>query len=497
MNKLSKEIKKTLVSTLTTNGAKALSSALNAIVTLFGMIGAMRQKSEEEIIAEFDKAWNENQELALKMVFHARNVRGGMGERRTARILYKHLACIAPETIKKNLMYIPAFGRWDDLFVLIDTPCEKDMFKLIKAQFNADMQAVKVFEETGEQAEISLLGKWLKSCNTSSQESRIIARKTMKHFKMREKEYRTSLAKLRDYLKVVESQISAGKWDSVYYAGVSSNAMSNYRNAFWRHDPERFAQYIGLLKQGHTKINSGTLFPYDILEKYGARASRDGLGCSCNGYDTVLEEQWKALPNYIDSDENVLILADTSGSMNGRPLMTSLGLAIYFAERNKGAFKDLFMTFDRCPSFVQINGSSLKEKIESIKRIDVANTNIEKAFDTLLKTAINGSVPAEDMPKALVIISDMQFDRASRNVFYHDLFAEKFAEAGYEMPNIIYWNVNAVNPVFHATSDVKGVQMASGSSPALFKSILDNLGKTPLEAVLEVLNSDMYSMITL
>lgn len=500
MNSLVKEIAKNIVTTVTTNGAKALSSALNAVVTLFGMIGALRHQSESEIIARFEEAWAEDPLLALKMVFHARNIRGGMGERRTARVLYKHLAMTRPNVMKANIMYIPYFGRWDDLYALIDTPCEADAFELIKTQFNADMAAVQSYQETDKHVEVSLLGKWLPSCNTSSAETRRWAKKTMKNFGMREEDYRKALATLRRYLEVVESDISAGRWETVKYAGVSSKAMTTYRNAFYRHDPERFAAYLESLKKGTTKINAGTLFPYDILIGYHTTV---GNGSAyCGNYDEVLEQQWKALPNYVDSDANIMVMADTSGSMtnfNGLPLNTSLSLAIYFAERNKGAFKDMFMTFSGKPEFVQLKGSTLKQKIEGIRSINVANTNVEAAFDLLLRTAVQGNVPAEDMPKALVIISDMQFDRGTscNECLYQDTFAKKFAEAGYEMPNIIYWNVNATNPVFHATSDVPGVQMASGSSPALFQNVINSLDSSPLEAVLNALNDPMYDVITL
>ena len=498
MNSLVKEIAKNIVTTVTTNGAKALSSALNAVVSLFGMIGALRHQSESEIIARFEEAWAEDPLLALKMVFHARNIRGGMGERNTAKVLYRHLAMTRPNVMKANIMYIPHFGRWDDLFCLIGTPCEADAFELIKTQFNADMAAVQSYQETGKHVEVSLLGKWLPSCNTSSEETRRWAKKTMKNFGMREVEYRKALATLRRYLEVVESDISAGRWETVKYAGVSSKAMTTYRNAFYRHDPERFAAYLESLKKGTTKINAGTLFPYDILRQYGTYL---GSYARCNAYDEVLEQQWKALPNYVDSDANIMVMADTSGSMtsfNGLPMNTALSLAIYFAERNKGAFKNLFMTFSNKPEFVQLKGDTLKEKIEGIKGI-VANTNIMAAMELLLDTAVKGNVPAEDMPKALVIISDMQFDSMTSHGdrLYHDAFAQKFADAGYELPNIIYWNVNATHPVFHATSDVKGVQMASGSSPALFQNVINSLDSTPLDAVLNALNDPMYDVITL
>jgi hypothetical protein len=216
-----------------------------------------------------------------------------------------------------------------------------------------------------------------------------------------------------------------------------------------------------------------------------------------NHYAKVLEEQWKPLPNYIEGENNVLVMADTSGSMQGRPMATSVGLAIYFAERNHGVFKDVFMTFSSRPSFVQLKGNTLYEKIKCIPSI-VENTNLEAAFKLILDTAIRNNLTAEDMPKSLIVISDMEFDRQSNknHSTWHDAMVSMYNNHGYEMPNIIYWNVDSRNNVFQVTSEYKGVQLASGQSPSVFKSILNNIGKTPYEAMVSVLNDPIYDCIT-
>jgi len=477
--------------TLTENGAVALKSTNSALVDLFGQIGAMRKRPDADIESAFSKAFAEDKLLATKMAFYARNVRGGLGERRTSRIIFKFLAKLYPDIMKKNIQFIPLFGRYDDLYEFVGTPVENDMWQLIREQWDLDIDGMK------NNKPISLLAKWLKSVNTSSDESNRLGKLTAKNLGLSEKEYRKTLSVLRRYLDVTEVKMSHNQWSDINYAGVPSRAMSIYRNAFRKHDEDRFNAYIESVSKGEVKINSGTLFPYDILEKMRL-GTWHGNYLTVNHYDKVLEEQWKALPNYIEGEHNVLVMADTSGSMEGRPLATSVGLAIYFAERNKGVFKDVFMTFSSRPSFVQLKGNTLYEKIQCIPSI-FENTNLEAAFKLILDTAIRNNLTAEDMPKSLIVISDMEFDSATYNTYEHETFYESmvkmYNQHGYNIPNIIFWNVDSRHDNFQVTSEHRGVQLASGQSPSVFKSILNNIGKTPYEAMLSVLNDPMYDCI--
>ena len=478
--------------TLTENGAVALKSTNSALVDLFGQIGAMRKRPDADIESAFSKAFAEDKLLATKMAFYARNIRGGLGERRTARIIFRFLAKLYPNVMKKNIQFIPLFGRYDDLYEFVGTPIENDMWKLIREQWNLDIENMR------NNKPISLLSKWAKSVNTSSEESNRLGKLTAKNLGLSEKEYRKTLSVLRRYLDVTEVKMSHNQWSDINYAGVPSRAMSIYRNAFRKHDEERFNAYIESVSKGEAKINSSTLFPYDILEKMGL-STWHGNYLTVNHYDKVLEEQWKALPNYIEGENNVLVMADTSGSMQGRPMATSVGLAIYFAERNHGVFKDVFMTFSSRPSFVQLKGNTLYEKIKCIPSI-VENTNLEAAFKLILDTAIRNNLTAEDMPKSLIVISDMEFDSATYNTYEHETFYESmvkmYNQHGYNIPNIIFWNVDSRHDNFQVASEHRGVQLASGQSPSVFKSILNNIGKTPYEAMLSVLNDPMYDCIT-
>ncbi len=483
--------------TLTENGALALKSTNSDIVDLFGTIGALRSRSDSEIERLFSKAFAEDKLLATKMSFYARNIRGGLGERRTARVIWKYMAESHSDIMCKNIEFIPMFGRWDDLYSLIDTPVEEAVWNLIREQFARDMEVAK-----SGKGSISIMSKWLKSTNSKNAVFASYGKRTARALHMSDKDYRKARAFLNSYLDVVEVKMSKGDFTSIVYSGVTSRAMMKYRETFQKRDKVGFEIYLNSLKKGETKINSSTLYPYDIMERYGLTESwrsygrKDYLTCD-HVFDTVLEEQWKALPNYVSGENNVLIMADTSGSMHGRPLATSVGLAIYFAERNKGAFKNVFMTFSNEPKFVTLKGKTLRDKICSVEAI-VENTDIEKAYRQILAVSVANKVAPEDMPKALVIISDMEFDSGTYGTHntYYERMRVQYENAGYQIPNIIFWNVNSRHDAFQVTCDKKGVQLASGSSPSTFKSVLANMGKTPYEAVVDTLNDEMYSMIT-
>lgn len=489
--------------TYTENGMVAVKSTNDDLLNLFGSIGALRNRGKNkldninEVERLFSAAFAEDKLLALKTAFYARDIRSGLGEREVPKLIFKYLANTYPEIMRKNIYYIPCFGRFDDLYALVDTPVENDMWDLVRAQFNIDLDSMSHGEPT------SLLAKWLKSVNTSSAESKKLGRLTASKLGLSEKVYRKALSELRSYIDVVEAKMAAGEWDKINYSQVTSLAMKNYRTAFYNRDGERFKEFIDKVTTGESKINASTLYPYNILEGY--ELSTWGTHISVNNdYDAVLEEQWKALPNYVDGKKNVLMMCDTSGSMSGRPLNTSVGLGIYFAERNEGVFKNKIMTFSSKPSFVTLKGEKLIEKVKSIPSI-VENTNIEAAFDLVLQTSVKHNVPAEDMPVAIVIISDMEFDVATRVDYYsqggiwtfYDEMKTRFNDAGYEIPNVVFWNVDSRQDVFHALCEYKGVQMASGQGVSVFKQILNNFGKTPYEAMLEVLNRPEYDCITI
>lgn len=483
--------KKTTEFTLTENGAFAYNTAAQgALLDMFGVAGALRSRSEGEIIAKFKDAFAEDALLATKLLFYAGNIRGGLGERRTFQICLNWLAQNHPEIAIKNIMNVPHFNRWDILIkAYLGTDAEDQMWTVVEQQLRQDCH------NYCEKQPISLLVKWLPSVNASSKITRQMAKIAYckLHF-LNEKEYRTVLHQLREYLNVVENLMSHGRWNEINYEAVPSKAMLRYRNAYAKKDNERFREYQQKLAKGEAKINASTLYPYDLVEKY----TNHGYYAQMKE-DEIVEAQWKALPNYLTKPKNILVMADVSGSMSGRPMDTSVGLAIYFAERNQGDYHNLYMTFTNRPHYVQIKEkATLAQKIRQVMTTDVGyNTNLEKAFETILATAATMNVSPENMPEALVVISDMEIDNYMcwYGVDFVDEMKKRFEAKGYQFPKLILWNVEARKDTFLTQS--QDVIMISGHSPSQFKALINCLDKSGYEVMLEVLNDPMYDCVTI
>ena len=477
--------------TRTENGAYALNTSNNALVDLYSTIGALRNTEDLRVQRLFSEAYKQDKLLATKIVFYGRDITEGLGERKTFRTLLKYMANYMPEALRPNLKYIGAYGRFDDLYELINTPLENDMWEVMKEQYEADR------ENFAANKPVSLLAKWIKTADASSEKTRALGIKTALKLGYNVRTFKRDVRALRKYLKVVEGLMSTNQWDKINYSAVPSKAMTLYRSAYGKHDSERFNEFINKAVNGEAKINSATLFPYDIMEKLLGSSYHSRPIISPDEYK-VLEAQWRQLPNYVTPGSNVLIMADTSGSMWGRPLATSVGLAVYFAERNIGPFKDLFLTFDEHPTYQMLKGNTLAEKINSIKEINTWNTNLEAAFDLVLNTAIHYHIPTDQLPKAIVIISDMEIDQAAckDNKQFYDIITAKFEAAGYRTPACIFWNVNSRHDVFHADANRSGVQLVSGQSTTVFKQLVENIECTAYEAMLKVINSDRYAPIT-
>ena len=468
--------------TKTENGAVALNTTSNALLDLFGTIGSLRETTDSRVESLFAEAYKQDALFATKIVFYARDIRGGLGERKTFRTIMKYMAEYHPEALRPNLDLIGVFGRYDDLYELVGTPLEKDMWCAMKKQFEEDLANLKSGNA------VSLLAKWIKTADASSLKTRKLGILTAQNLGYTVYDFKRYVRSLRKHIRVVEGLMSTGKWNEIQYSEVPSRAMMIYRKAFMKHDGERFGDFVNKAVSGETKINATTLFPYDIVEKflYKRESSK------------VLEAQWKALPDYVEKGSNVLVMADVSGSMYGRPMATSIGLAIYFAERNIGAYHNMFMTFSGAPETVVLKGETLEQKIKNVNKANwEMNTNLRLAFEKVLDIAVKNKIPQEDMPKAIVVVSDMEIDCCGNRqwTFYEQMVA-KFAEYGYQIPNIIFWNVNSRHDIFHADKKRRGVQLASGQSVTVFKQILQNLGYNPVEAMENTINSERYACIT-
>ena len=485
------------------NGAFAYNTTNQGdLLDLFAQIGALRPRSEREIEQKFAAAFSEDKLLATKMLFYAGDIRqGGLGERRTFRICLHWLAENQPAIVRKNLELIPYFNRFDSLFVLIGTECESQMWELIAKTLLEDTRAMKS-SRNGKHVPASLLAKWMPSENTSSVKTRAMAAKAMRELNLKPREYRKMLSALRKHINVTERMMSAGEWSTIDYAKVPSYAMHNYGSAFAKHDHERFDAYLKSVNKGEAKIHAGVLYPYDLVGRYMQRTSAGGHCGDCwvsRDADAVVEAQWKAMPNYLTKPVNAVVMADVSGSMNGRPMATSIGLAIYFAQHNTGWYHNQYMTFTRDPAFINIKeGANLHDCVKQVAEAGVGyGTNLEKAFVAILDTAVRNKVPANEMPEALVVISDMEIDKYMRPGYHWDFLQTvrlRFANAGYKMPKIVLWNVEARKDT--ALSQSEDVIFISGQSASSFKSLCQNLdGITAYELMLQVLNAKAYAQV--
>lgn len=477
----------------TENGAKGYKTTGKAILDMNFKISSYRNMSENDIIEDFKKVFFEDKTLALQFLFYIRDREEGLGERRLFRVIFKDLAKAYPGYARELMKEVAEYGRYDDLFVLVETPLKTEMLNLLVDQMIADFKAMK------ENKPISLLAKWLPSINASNRETRYNAQLMIWALQKKDKtfnisRYRKALTQMRNYIDVVEKKMCGDRWSEIKYETVPSRANLIYRNAFLRHDEERRTAYLESLKKGETKINASKLFPYEIYLN------------SKNGDETT-EQLWKALPELSEPDKSVLVVADGSASMTwehvGNSKATALdvanSLAIYFAERAKGEFKNTYITFSSRPQIVHLgdNNSLYEKKQIARKHSECSNTNIEKTFDLILSTAIENNMAQSDMPTTLLILSDMEFDSAVDYSFNDSLFVtidKKFKNAGYKMPKLVFWNICGRTNTIPLRQNDNGIALVSGFSTTIFNMVFSNK-LDPLQILLEKLNSPRYLRI--
>ena len=455
----------------TTNGMKALKSTLSNTTDLFFKIGASRGKT---ITDQFAKAYSEDREMALRVAQWARDVRGGAGERELFRQVLKHLEATNKDELLNTRILENAteIGRWDDLLVFTDAQVKDKAYGMIREAL-----------ESGN----GLCAKWMPRKGPVSIELR-------QAFGWSPKFYRKRLVELT---KVVESAMCAKEFDSINFSHVPSLAMSRYSKAFGKNAPDAFTAYKEALKKGDpkvAKVNAGAVYPYDIVKTVR------------RGDAALADEQWKALPNFI-GDASVLPIVDVSGSMTCKAgghqsksdiscLDVAVSLGLYCADKNTGPFKDVFLTFSTSPKFVTVTGT-LSQKVKTMERSNWdMSTNLHAAFDEILRVSISNNVAREDMPKILLIMSDMQFnccrgydDRAIQ------MIRRKYNDADYEMPAVVFWNINAHENV-PVRFDEKGTALVSGFSPSIMKAVLaaDMDAMTPEAVMKKAVMSDRYTL---
>jgi hypothetical protein len=490
----------------TENGAAGYRTTGKSLLDLNFAVASLRKATPGDIAARFTRAFFEDQVAAMKWLFFARDIRGGLGERRLFRVVFQYMAKSDPNYIKPLIKLVPEYGRWDDLWCLFGTDLESDLLDVVCAQLKEDISNMNSGKS------ISLLAKWIPSINASSPVSRRYAKLICGYIGIQEWDYRKAVSALRTKLDIVEKKMSTKAWGDIVYEAVPSRANLLYNSAFLRHDEDRRRKFLSSLEKGETKINASTLFPHDIVSKY----TNGGWSVSVKGLDQTLEALWKSLPDTVNGCGNTIVVADGSGSMT-----TSVGgkvsaldvanaLAIYFAERSSDQFKDKYITFSERPQLVDLShGKSLRDKIKiALSHDEVANTNIEAVFDLILDTAIKNHMSQDDIPQNILIISDMEFDGCAVSNSYRggygrnkgvdsrlfQVITQRYEDAGYKLPRLVFWNVNSRTGAIPVIENDLGVALVSGFSTNIVKMVMS--GQTdPYECLLETLNTERYAPI--
>lgn len=449
--------------TTTENGMKARKSSASACVDLFYKIGASRGKN---IVPSFIAAQAENQELALRIALWARDVRGGAGERQIFRDILQHLEYTEHPELCRVIPKVSELGRWDDLLVFTG-----------KAQELADSYILAALAKNNQ-----LCAKWMPRQGPHAERLR-------KRIGVSPKQWRKWLVSLTN---VVEQKMCAKQWSQINFSQVPSLAHARYKRAFSRNAPQEYQAYANKLKTGETKINAAAVYPYDVIKGVQMQPRYSAAEVS------VLEAQWNALPNYI-GNADVLPLVDVSGSMctpvsglTVTALDVAVSLGLYCADKNSGAFNGCFLTFSESPELLNLRGSIVQKVQQMVRSNWAMNTNIAKAFRSILKTAVEGKVAQDQMPKILLILSDMQFDQCIQGYSAFELLEAEYSAHGYTMPKVVFWNLAARDnaPV---RFDQQGTALVSGFSPSVLKAILGGENFTPEGIMLKAVMQERYS----
>lgn len=502
---------KELNQTQTENGANVHKTSLSGLVDYFAMGGAKRTELDDVkyLVA---LAAQQDPEIALKITYYLGDVHEGMGERAVFATALNFIAKNYPNIVNSfAIRNLAEYARWDMIYALFNTPKQKEAVQTIVDTLIADYRGKTP----------SLCAKWMLSEKTKKQHPitnlqnitakdavNIVAHALNKEMKAQSliksdatphKTYRIILTHLRKKINIVETKITKGNIGDINYSQVPSCAMRKYYGTFKRRDLERFDQFLAKVDKGEQKINVKDITPGQIVSDYLNREKDEK-------WATVA---WRNLPNFLSGEsasKNVLVMADVSGSMTMgsnavKPIHHSIGLGMYFAEHNTGAFKNTIMTFSSRPEIVQLpRFAPLGALIREIARVNWGmNTNFEAALDTILKVCIKNNATPEEVPASLLVITDMEFDASigwqGRNKNFYNAMKDKYEEKGYSIPNIIFWNVESRGIKSAVLKDQPNVQLVSGNSAKAFNSVIAQIGMTPEKAMMNIVTSKRYAAI--
>lgn len=436
----------------TANGALTHASSGDPCVDFFFLAGAVRKM---DVTTPFAIAFGANQELAVRIALWMRDCRGGAGERDAFRNVVQWLHENGHYNfVNRILPKIPELGRWDDLPLIHDS---RTMIHHALKDGNA--LCAKWMPRQGEVA------NFLRGDLTPRQWRKLVV----------------------GLSNTVEQKMCAQQWADIIFKHVPSVAAARYQNAFKKHCPH-YEDYKKALIAGETTVHASAVFPHDVLKAY------------VTGDKVVSQAQWDALPNYIPEDSSILPIVDVSGSMSGASISgistamdIALSLGIYCADKNKGAFKDLVCTFSNTSKLYELKGG-LGSKLKTLHAMEWGmNTNLQAAFANILNVALKHKVPSQDMPKTLLVLSDMEFDACVKGETNFKTMKEQYRNAGYEIPNIVFWNLKGRMGNSPVRAHKTGAALVSGFSPAILKSVLACEDMTPYKIMMDTISNPRYN----
>lgn len=437
----------------TENGAQTYSTSLSALVDLFFQVGALRTQPDDRIDTLFSNAFRADPEKAVRIALWARNVRGGAGERRVFRRILVWLEANNPEYLARILHLIPAVGRWDDLFSILNNTTI--------AQSVLTMYGQALRDRNG------LAAKWA----PREKSNKLLAARLRGFMRLNASEYRRLIT---SGSKTVEQQMCAKNWGEITYSHVPSVASARYTKAFRRNDADRYGAYINAVKERKVdpatgeiaKINTEALFPYDVTKPEVLNSpTADAL--------------WDNLPNYVPEGLSFIPMIDVSSSMEYsvgagmRAMDVAVSIGMYLAERGTSAFKNIAMTFAERPSLFTIPEGTLAHRVSCVKNQSWGgSTDVEAGLALIAEHGREHNVPQAEMPKMLIVISDMEFNANRGGTTAFAGARQLFKSLGYEMPAIVWWNVVSRNGVVPVRANQGNTALVSGMSPAVVKGLL-------------------------
>lgn len=491
---------------LTENGALSHSTTQDGRLDYFAKV--LRDTPEQEIRRHLNASWKASPLDTMRLIAQKRDCRGGSGEKKAFYESIRWTVENHPEAASAFIPLVPHFGTWKDGFLCFcDTSLEKQWLQFVANQLKEDLKALDAVDGKDSKTSVSLCAKWVPS-ERSSLNKRLngvydrlveamefeggVSNQTRKHFRT------AYLTPIRQYINIVERMMCGKQWEHIDYQKVPSVAMNRLRKAFKRNDPERFQSFLDDVSSGKKTIKASQLFPHEMVRHYYKNRA----------FDQVIDEQWKA---YVEKTselgqlDKAVIVSDVSGSMecnDGLPMMVSIALGLLISTLTNGPFNGTVITFETSPKFHKIDTKqSLKDQVRQLRSAPWGgSTNVQAVFDLILDRAKQHNLNEEDMPRTLIIVSDMQFNSADRGIsggfftnFEH--IKAKYRHAGYNMPQLIFWNVAGRTEDFPVTKSEFNTAMVSGFSPCHLKYLTTGKITTPYDLMREAIDSERYACV--